>query len=171
MNRHPGGNAHTLRMTELAGLEKGTRILDLGAGGGETVRYLRSLGYDALGIDIAPRSEGIIRADLLCTGFEDACFDAVISQCAFYLSGDVDGAFKESFRLLKDGGVLMFSDVCFSPPEEAAEKAGFAVEYSEDMTAAWREYYIEAIWNGTAECCAVRGKCRYKLLICGKNRY
>ena len=169
MNRHPGGEEHTLHMLELAALPAGSKILDLGAGAGESVRLLRELGYDAAGLDLRPRSGDVSRGDLLRTGFADESFDGILSECAFYVSGDIPGAFRESFRLLKPGGALMVSDVCFAAPEPIAESAGFHVEHAEDLTPLWREYYIEAIWRGTADCCGIRGKCAYKLLICRKE--
>ena len=46
MKGHPGGEAHTRRMTELAALPGGARVLDMGAGAGEGVRLLRSLGLE-----------------------------------------------------------------------------------------------------------------------------
>ena len=169
MNRHPGGEEHTRHMLALAALPEGAKILDLGAGAGESVELLRALGYDAAGIDLEPRSDTVQKGDLLHTGYPDASFDGVLSQCAFYLSGDVPGAFRESYRLMKPGGALMVSDVCFEAPEPIAEAAGFRIEYAEDLTALWREYYLEALWRGTAACCGIRGKCAYKLLICRKG--
>ena len=44
MNSHPGGEGHTRRMLELAALPPGARILDMGAGAGETLRMLRAHG-------------------------------------------------------------------------------------------------------------------------------
>ena len=169
MNRHPGGEEHTRHMLERAALPAGARILDLGAGAGESVALMRALGYDAAGLDLKPRSDIVQRGDLLHTGYPDGSFDGILSQCAFYLSGDVPGAFRESFRLLKNGGALMFSDVCFEDPVPIAETAGFRVECTEDLTPLWREYYLEAIWRGTAACCGIRGKCQYRLLICRKE--
>ena len=95
MNRHPGGEEHTRHMLALAALPEGARILDLGAGAGESVELLRALGYDAAGIDLEPRSDSVQKGDLLHTGYPDASFDGVLSQCAFFLSGDVPGAFRE----------------------------------------------------------------------------
>ena len=57
MNKHPGGEEHTRRMLELARLPAGASVLDLGAGDGETLRLLQSLGYDAEGIDLAEDRE------------------------------------------------------------------------------------------------------------------
>ena len=170
MNAHPGGAAHTHRMLELAALHPGACILDLGAGAGETLDLLRSLGYVAEGIDLAPRSDTVQEGNLLHTGLPDESCDAVISQCAFWVSGDVPGALRESYRLLRSDGVLLLSDVEFEPLRPMAEAAGFHILYEEDMTSLWKEYYIEAIWRGDPLCCELpRKKCRYRLLIGRKD--
>ena len=166
MNAHPGGEDHTRRMLELAGLRPGAGILDLGAGAGETVALLQRLGYAARGLDLAPRSPLVEQGDLLHSGYPDGCFDAIISQCAFFVSGDVPGALRESCRLLRSGGLLLYSDVFFTPPETLLAEAGFRLLAAEDMTPQWKEYYIDALWRGDTICCDLpRGKCSYWLLI------
>jgi len=162
-------------MLELAELRPSCRILDLGAGDGGTVRKLKSLGFDASGIDLAP-GEGVDRGDILAAPYPDGRFDALISQCTFFVTGDVPQAFRESRRLLRPGGKLLLSDVCFGGEgtlRKAAEDAGFGVLVTEDLTPVWREYYIESIWNGTAyEFCACmpKGKCGYSLMICERRK-
>ncbi|NCB51031.1 MAG: class I SAM-dependent methyltransferase [Clostridia bacterium] len=174
MTRHPGGEEHTARMLELAGIEPPCRILDLGAGDGETVRQLRSMGFDASGIDLEP-GKGVISGDILAAPYPDGSFDALITQCTFFVTGNVSKAFRESGRLLRNGGKLLFSDVGFGGEERlraAAESAGLKVLMTEDLTQIWREYYIESIWNDTAyEFCACipKGKCGYYLMICEKR--
>ncbi len=165
MNGHPGGEEHSLRMLELAKLPAGAAILDMGAGGGETVELLRRKGYAARGIDLAPRSDLVEPGDFLHAPFSGKCFDAVISQCAFYVSGDVDGALREAHRILKPGGKLLLSDVFFAEPVSQLKTAGFAVSHAEDMTAVWREYYLEALWRADSICEVPRGTCCYWLLI------
>ena len=54
MKSHPGGIEHTRRMVALAALRANSKVLDMGAGDGETVELLRSMGFDAVGIDIEP---------------------------------------------------------------------------------------------------------------------
>ena len=162
MTRHPGDTRHLIA---LAGLQPGARVLDLGAGDGESVRLLRSLGYDAHGIDREPAPD-VEAGDLLRTGFPDGSFDAVMSECAFFVSGDVPGALRESARLLKPGGKLLLADVFFSDPEPLLAAAGFEIVEKEDWTAAWREYYLRALWAGVAEVCpAPKGKSQYWMLI------
>ena len=166
MTRHPGDTNHLI---ELAGLRPGARVLDLGAGDGDGVRLLRTLGYDARGLDqkAAPDVEA---GDLLHTGFAGGSFDAVMSECAFFVSGDVPGALRESARLLKQGGTLLLADVFFQPPEPLLTAAGFRITKQEDWTKAWREYYLRSIWEGTAEVCPVpKGKSTYWMLIARKD--
>ena len=169
MNGHPGGEAHTRRMLSLAGLRPGARVLDLGAGAGETVALLRSLGYEAQGLDLEPLSPLVAWGDLLGTGLPSGSFDAVLSQCAFFVSGDVPGALPESRRLLKPGGTLLLSDVFFEPPEPLFRRAGFSLSHAEDITELWRAYYLEALWREDEICPAVRGKCAYWIVICTKE--
>ena len=162
MTRHPGDTAHLIA---LAGLRPGAKVLDLGAGDGDGVRLLRRLGYDACGVDrtAAPDVEA---GDLLQTGFADASFDAVMSECAFFVSGDVPGALRESARLLAPGGALLLADVFFEPPEPLLKAAGFRIAAKEDWTAAWREYYLRSLWEGTLDACPIpKGKCQYWMLI------
>lgn len=169
MRGHPGAEENSRRMIALSGLAPGASILDLGAGAGETVALLRALGYEVGGIDLAPRGAHVKKGDLLRVPAESGGYDGLISQCAFYLSGDIPAAFREAYRLLRPGGVLMYTDVCFAPARPIAEAAGFEIRYYEDMSALWREYYIEALWRGTADCCGIKARCGYEMLICGKD--
>ena len=169
MNAHPGGEAHTLRMLELACLPAGAKILDAGAGSGDAVALMRRLGFDAQGIDILPRSPLVQKGDLLHTGFASGQFDAVLSECAFFVSGDPAQALREAHRLLKPGGTLMLSDVFAQEPLPLLEKAGFSLLAAEDLTEQWKEYYIEALWREEEPCPCPRVKCTYWLLI-GRNK-
>ena len=169
MNRHPGGEEHTRRMLKLAerfGLPEGARMLDMGAGAGETIRLLREEGFKAEGIDLEPRSDLVQAGDMHRTGFPDKSFDSVISQCAFFASGDPEAAYSEARRVLKPGGLLLLSDVFFGEPA----LTGFRMLYREDLTHVWREYYIEALWRGECGACKIpKGKSSYLVVIAKKE--
>ncbi|MBO5555879.1 MAG: class I SAM-dependent methyltransferase [Oscillospiraceae bacterium] len=170
MNGHPGGEAHTLHMLKKAGLSAGASILDMGAGAGETLTLLRERGFVCRGIDREPRNEDVEKGDFLHLPYPAKSFDAVISQCAFFVSGDAPGALWEARRVLKPGGKLLLSDVFFAPPGPLLEAAGFAVTYAEDMTAQWRAYYLEALWKEEAPCCTLPGKKSSYWLLIGERR-
>ena len=123
MNRHPGGEAQTLHLLEYVKFRKGMEALDLGAGEGETVRILKSLGINAHGVDLSPRSRDVQKGDFLNLDYTAESMDLCISQCAFFVSGDQQKAVT-----------------------------GFCILHQEDQTALWREYYLEAIWNDSF-CC------------------
>ena len=166
MDKHPGGRAHTEYMLELSFLPKGSRWLDMGAGDGSAVEILNSMGYEATCIDLEPKGENVIKADFLNTDFDDGSFDGIISQCAFYISGKPYDALKEAARLLKKGGKLVFSDVCYDLVEmlNRLREAGFAVRHIDDFTKQWKEYYLEALW--TQDNVPTGKNCSYVMFAC-----
>ena len=149
MLRHPGGEQHSRYLIELSFLETPAKWLDMGAGDGSAVAILRSLGFEARGIDLAPRSEIVEQGDYLHAPYEDGAFDGIISECSFYVSGDVPGALREAARLLRRGGKLVFSDVTENVVAllNQVRQVGFAVRHIEDLTQEWKEYYLECLWR------------------------
>ena len=88
MDRHPGGEEHSLKMIRLvtdgpAPIGAGTVVYDFGAGAGDLVKQLQSAGFDVQGIDLTPRGQNVAFGDLLKTGLPDACADAVFSSALF----------------------------------------------------------------------------------------
>ena len=168
MKGHPGGEQHSRYLIELAFLEKKSKWLDMGAGDGGTVRLLQSLGYEAAGIDLVPRGEDVEQGDYLHAPYADGSFDGIISQCSFYVSGDVPRALKESGRMLREGGKLVFSDVTEDVVKllDHVRQAGFAVRHLEDLTDAWKEYYLEALWREDDVCLPRGKKYSYVLFVC-----
>ncbi len=166
---HPGGEQHSRYLIELSFLEPPAKWLDMGAGAGEGVHLLRSLGFEAEGIDLAPRSELVTQGDYLKAPYPDGSFDGILSQCSFYVSGNVPKALAEAARMLRKGGKLVFSDVTENVVEllGCLRRAGFAVRHIEDLTEHWREYYLEALWKEDAPCFAGK-KVSYILFVCEK---
>ena len=152
MNRHPGGEAQTLHLLEYVKFRKGMEALDLGAGEGETVRILKSLGINAHGVDLSPRSRDVQKGDFLKLDYTAESMDLCISQCAFFVSRDQKKAVSECWRVLKKGGFLLLSDLDPGNLLEIVKETGFTILCQEDQTALWREYYLEAIWNDSF-CC------------------
>lgn len=168
MRSHPGGEGHSRYLIELAFLPPPARWLDMGAGDGGTVTILKSLGYDAAGIDLKPRSEIVTKGDYLHAPYADADFDGIISECSFYVSADVPGALKEAGRMLRKGGKLVFSDVTENVVAllNQCRQAGFAVRHLEDLTGQWKEYYLEALWKEDDVCLPRGRKFSYVLFVC-----
>jgi malonyl-CoA O-methyltransferase len=99
-------------------------ILDLGAGTGHATRALKRRYPKALtvAVDIAPgmlarakaqsrwlRRFERVRADAYALPFRAASFDLVFSSLMLQWCDDLDSAFAELARVLKPGGLLLFS--------------------------------------------------------------
>lgn len=175
---HPGGTETTLRLLQMAEAHAAPAsnrcALDMGAGNGEAVRLLEGRGWKATGIDLEP-GEGILWGNMLHTPFLGGSFDLVLSECSFYITGSLEGAIGEAWRILKPEGVLALGDVYFGTADEWERMLAahsFRLFELEDITDLWREYYLACVWEGTAEAfCHVRGKgCRYYLAVAGKER-
>lgn len=174
---HPGGTALTGRLLALsemteAGAASGAagKALDLGAGAGESVRYLRALGYEAEGIDLDGRAgseDEVTAGDMTALPYADACFDLCVAECSVSVCGDAPAALREAYRVLRPGGSLLLSDVYFqkesaprlSMPEPLTfscwqreiGRAGFHLRKHADETKIWRQFFLESLWNDNAD--------------------
>lgn len=93
-------------------------ILEAGAGRGRWVIYLRRLGYDVTGIEIARAEIAAAKAfdpsvpieyrDVLKTGYSERSFDAVISLGVLeHFEDGPEPALAEVRRILKPGGLFL----------------------------------------------------------------
>lgn len=100
------------------------KILDVGTGAGFFAAILSSLGHEVVGVDMSAKmlseAEKNLR-DLKLAGtfqkmnaqfldFADETFDAVVTRNLTWTLPNVKAAYREWFRVLKAGGVLMNFD-------------------------------------------------------------
>lgn len=101
---------------------EGKRILDLGCGTGERcIDYIKRGASQVTGVDISEKMLAVARSEnshpnitylempMEDIGAIDGEFDVVISSLAFHYVEDFQGVVKNVYRLLCDGGVLLFS--------------------------------------------------------------
>ncbi len=123
----PGGLELTARAIALANLGAGATVLDLGCGAGDTVRYLRARGMDAIGVDCGgsetciPDTSKRIVAKAEELPLADSSVHAVLAECSLSLFQDRERALAECARVLVDGGQLMISDLYARNPGAIAQ--------------------------------------------------
>ena len=129
---HAGGLETTVQLAELAGVDAGAHLLDVGCGIGGPARHLAAaFGCRVTGLDLteefcrvaamlAARTDlsGLVdfrHGDALAMPFADQCFDLVWSQHASMNIADKDGLLAEMHRVLKPGGRLAIYDILAGP--------------------------------------------------------
>jgi 2-polyprenyl-3-methyl-5-hydroxy-6-metoxy-1,4-benzoquinol methylase len=97
-------------------MREGSRLIDLGCGGGQLCAHAASLGWRALGVDVAPgmideaeASAGDLEIEWLVapydeTGLPDGKFDAVTALGLIEYLDDDEALLAEAARLLRSGG-------------------------------------------------------------------
>ena len=146
-----------------AGVKPGEVCIDLGSGRGNDVVKLADLagesGY-AYGVDISDgmleKAEGLlkkfdiknaefIRSELEDIKLEDSIADLVISNCTINHAADKDKVWSEIYRMLKDGGRFVISDIyslTTVPDEYRTDPQAVAECWAGSVT---REEYLETL--------------------------
>lgn len=116
---HPGGRDATEDLLDRAGVDSGTRLLDVGCGAGDAVALARSRGASAVGLDRRPTGTCVVQGDLTGLPFRENSFDVVLSECVLCLSSDLGRTLADIEDILQLGGRLVLSDVTVegTPPE------------------------------------------------------
>lgn len=110
----PGGLALTQRSADFCGFDRTSRLLDVAAGGGETVRFLRErLGCPVIGLDSDPARQcpdvALGRGEEL--PFPGGSFDGLFLECALSQMERPEAVLSECARVLDGGGFLVLSDL------------------------------------------------------------
>lgn len=93
----------------------GSRLLDVGCGGGDSLVRMKSLGWDAEGVDVDPSAVATARArgatvhqgDLASARYPDNTFDAIYVSHVVEHVHDPVGLLRECRRVLKVAGTLV----------------------------------------------------------------
>ncbi len=173
---HGGGLAATRELATLAGVEKDTRLLDIGCGIGGPARTLAAeFGCRVLGIDLTEEfcRTGAVLTQLLdlaasvrfCRGnalelpFAEQTFQLVWTQGVLMNIQDKAGLFGEIYRVLKPGGRLAMQtelkgsggDLLY--PNYWAEDPSFSffIPPQECKTLLLQQGFTERVWRDVSE--------------------
>ena len=150
---HTRGRVATRELAELAALEPGTRLLDVGSGLGGPARFLAAeRGCDVTGVDLVSdfcqvaseltrltRLEERARfqqGNALALPFADSSFDAVWTLQAQMNIADKRGFYREIARVLRPGGRFVFQDICAGNGEPLDFPVPWATEPGQSHLAA-----------------------------------
>ena len=128
---HTLGPQSTAQLIELAAIQPGERVLDVGCGIGGPARQLADAGAVVSGIDLTPALCDAARTlneragldiDIRCGSaldmpFEDGAFDVVWTQHVTMNIEDKATLYAEMRRVVRDGGRMAFFDVIAGPVE------------------------------------------------------
>ena len=112
-------NVFYQRFIDMARLNSGHRILDVGTGTGKLVRALENQVEYIIGIDnsvdmLAQATPGtnILLEDARSMGFGDAAFDKVLARMVLHhITEGMDSAMGECYRVLRPGGSMIVAEV------------------------------------------------------------
>jgi arsenite methyltransferase len=125
---HPGGEPLTRRLAQLAGVQRGRRVVDVACGSGASALLLaRELDCHVVGVDLgaraieqaneAARAAGLddrarfLLGDAEALPIADAAFDVALSECSLCTFPDKRRAIAEMARVVRPGGAIAIADV------------------------------------------------------------
>ncbi|EKF86204.1 arsenite methyltransferase [Methanobacterium formicicum] len=149
--------------TALAEIKKGETVLDLGSGGGIDVFLAANKVGDAgkvIGVDMTQEMVKTATQNAEAGGYdnvefklgeienlpiEDNSIDVIISNCVINLTPNKSVAFKEVFRVLKDGGRILISDIVTEGELPDAVRKSFQAWSECTAGAMEKQDYLETI--------------------------
>jgi SAM-dependent methyltransferase len=168
---HTRGVLATAELAGAAGLERSSRVLDIGCGIGGPARYLAAtFGCEVKGVDLSPvfidtaiyltmrcGLSDRVRfqvADALHLPFEDATFDAVFLQHVAMNIQDRAGLYEEVRRVLTPGGrfatydlVLRAGDVVYPAPWARTASTSYLLSEGDTCTALEQAGFKVLLWR------------------------
>lgn len=125
------------RLVPLVGDLKGKMILDVGAGTGRLAAHFANLGAQVTALDVSPNMLDAIKrknrkvvtvvGDAEDLVFPDNCFNVVVAAFLIVHLGDPRRFFDEAYRVLKDGGLLVVTNINQKDPPEIKTDQGMIV--------------------------------------------
>ena len=149
--------------TELAEIEAGDTVVDLGSGAGMDAFIARRIVGEngaVIGVDMTPEMVERARANNLKIGYRNVSFvlgdieslplkenlaDVVVSNCVFNLLPNKAKGFKEVYRILKSGGHFSISDVVTNQPLPEEIRGAVALYTGCIAGAITRDEYLKII--------------------------
>lgn len=118
----PGGLELTRKAMDLCNLPANTSVLDVASGAGSTLKYLNDeKGFRAFGLDLSLKmlkygqihhpGLRLIQGDCEKIPLPAGSQHALLTECAFSLTGGSDHALREFHRVLRPDGLLIVTDV------------------------------------------------------------
>ena len=131
----PAGKLRWARRVKMLSnhLRSEMRVLELGCGTGYFTRELARCGADIVAVDVSSELLEIARADSPAENvryeiqnacaliYPDACFDSVVGSSVLHHL-DIKEALTETYRVLKEGGTIYFTEPNMLNPQIAIQK-------------------------------------------------
>lgn len=157
---HPGGLEVTRELARLCGIGRGSSVLDVASGTGESACELAERpGARVTGVDLSVRmleragrkarrrrlEIGLARADAHGLPFADATFDAAVSECTTCIL-DKERAIGEMVRVVKPGGRVGMHDICWlaGAPERMKDRLAELESERPETIDGWAELFEKA---------------------------